>query len=53
MAETPAVEVSPPECRRRAARHAELHDLPAAGIWALLAIAGELAELRRELRRSR
>lgn len=52
--------LSPVECRRRAEERAQpdadgwaASRVPEATMWALLAIAGELAELRRELRQRR
>ncbi|MEU5950327.1 hypothetical protein ABZ793_32955 [Micromonospora sp. NPDC047465] len=44
---------SPGECRRLATDAAAANHVSRSVIWALLAIAGELAEIRRELRRSR
>jgi hypothetical protein len=50
MDELPA---EPHECRRNAERFALDEEYPAATAWALLAIAGELAERRRLERKRR
>lgn len=46
----PAVPTEPAECRRRAeSALCDYSDPARAGVWALLAVAGELREVRRQL----
>jgi hypothetical protein len=51
----PACDLSaePRECRRNAEAALEENAPAVAQVWALLAIAGELAEMRREQRKAR
>jgi hypothetical protein len=46
-------ELSPAECRRRAEQAASRSQVAESVMWALLAISGDLAGLRRELRQGR
>jgi hypothetical protein len=45
--------LSPVECRRRAEDCADRSDVTRSVMWSLLALTGEVAELRRELRQRR
>ncbi|MCY0919606.1 MULTISPECIES: hypothetical protein [unclassified Streptomyces] len=52
--DTPPLPQEPHECRARAEEHlAEPADPAAATAWALLAVAGELAAIRRALHKRR
>lgn len=48
-----AERLTPRECRRRAAEAAEHEEHAASLAWSMLAISGDLVELRRELRSGR
>lgn len=50
---TPNRPVGTAEYRRRADEAAERSDVTRSVMWSLLAVAGELAEIRRELKRTR
>jgi hypothetical protein len=45
--------LAPVECRKRAEDAAEGSDASRSVMWSLLAIAGELADIRRDLRQRR
>jgi hypothetical protein len=46
-------ELSPVECRRRAEQAAARSQVGESVMWGLLALAGEVAEVRRELKKAR